>query len=253
MGGGGFTMEPGGSSLDDFVLRLGRRAIPRICFLATASGDLNEQIVGFYGAYGDRPCEPAHLSLFRLGTRPVDVEALLLAQDVIYVGGGSMRNLIAIWRTHDLDRILRRAWESGVVLAGLSAGAMCWFEGGVSKSGGRPEATAGLGMLPGSLSVHDDSEPERRPAYLAAVAAGTLPDGYAVDDGVGLLYRGRRLERIVAARPGMRCRRVLRRAGGAVEEPVEVELLPDLAEVERRGSADVRELRALRYGPMAGR
>ena len=108
-----------------------------------------------------------------------------MAQHVIYVGGGSMINLLALWRAHGLDEILRDAWQAGIVLAGLSAGSMCWFEHGITKSHGRPTPTDGLGFLPGSNSVHYDGEPERRPAYLEAVASGVLPPGYGVDDGSG--------------------------------------------------------------------
>ena len=111
------------------------------------------------------------LSLFRLRDLRVPLRELVLSQDAIYVGGGSLRNLLALWREHDLDALLREAWEAGIVLAGLSAGAMCWFEGGITMSAGAPEAVTGLGLIPGSLSVHRDSEPERLPAYHDAVAA----------------------------------------------------------------------------------
>jgi dipeptidase E len=165
---------------------------------------------------------------------------------VIYVGGGSMRNLLALWREHGLDRLLRDAWERGVVLAGLSAGAMCWFEGGVTTSAGAPAPVAGLGLLGGSLSVHADGQPARAPVYRAAVASGVLPGGWLVDDGVALLFRERELDRVVAARPRARAVCVERAPdGGVVETPV----VPDvIATAPREPSADVRELRALRYG-----
>jgi dipeptidase E len=246
MGGGGFTMEPGNPRLDDLILGLARRPVPRVCFLPTASGDPLDHITRFHEAFSDRACEPSDLSLFRLGRRTTDVRALLLAQDIVYVGGGSMRNMLAIWRVHELDAILRECWARGVVLAGLSAGAMCWFEAGITKSRGRAEPVAGLGLLPGSLSVHYDGEPERRPVYLDAVASGAVPDGFGAGDGVGLLFRERRLERVVGSRAGARCVRVRRVDGGAVEQPVPVEPLaaPDpLAAID----ADVRELRATRH------
>ena len=113
-------------------------------------------------------------------------------QDIVYTGGGSMRNLLAIWRAHGLDEILIDAWRRGTVLAGLSAGAMCWFAGGVSRSSGAPEVISGLGVLPGSLTVHADGEPDRLPVWLAAVRDGRLPGGWAADDGVGLLFAGAR-------------------------------------------------------------
>jgi len=243
MGGGGFTMEPVGGALDELVLGLARRPVPRICFLPTASGDPGEQITRFHAAFAGRPCEPDHLSLFRLGEHPVDLRTHLLAQDIVYVGGGSMRNMLAIWRAHGLDDILREAWVQGVVLAGLSAGAMCWFEGGITKSGGAPAPVAGLGLLPGSLSVHLDGEPDRRRPYLDAVASGALPPGYAADDGVALLWEDRVLRRVVGSGPGLHCLRVER--DGVTEVPVEP--LAARPEVLRPLDADVRELRSLRY------
>ena len=151
--------------------------------------------------FGGRPCEATHISLFRLGAQPIDLRAHLLAQDVIYVGGGSMRNLLAIWRAHGIDDILVEAWRRGTVLAGVSAGAMCWFTGGVTTSSGVPSPARGLGLLPGSLSVHLDAEPERRPVFVEAVRAGVLQPGYAVDDGAALLFCDGRLVRVVSARP----------------------------------------------------
>ena len=127
--------------LDDYVLSLAPAREPRICLLPTAGGDSEEQIRRFSIAFGDRLCETSHVSLFRLGHRPVSLRDHLLSQHVIYVGGGSMINLLALWRAHGLDVILREAWQAGIVLAGLSAGSMCWFEHGITKSHGRPTAT----------------------------------------------------------------------------------------------------------------
>jgi dipeptidase E len=246
MGGGGFTMEPGNTVLDSYILGLARRPVPRVCFLPTASGDPLDHITRFYEAFSDLPCEPTDLSLFRLGRRPVDLRRLLHAQDIVYVGGGSLRNMLAIWRVHELDAILRECWARGVVLAGLSAGAMCWFHAGITKSTGRAEPVAGLGLLNGSLSVHYDSEPERRPVFLEAVASGAVPEGFGADDGVGLLFRDGRLERVVSSRPAAGCVRVKRAGGRAVEEEVHVDLLAD-REPLLAVDPDVRELRATRY------
>jgi dipeptidase E len=233
MGGGGFTMEPANPLLDDFVLSLadvplrGRCAEPRILFLPTASGDATAQINAFRARFGERACVGEQLSLFRLRETTRSLAEIVLCQDIIYVGGGSMRNLLALWRTHGLDRLLVQAWQRGTVLAGLSAGAMCWFEGGVTCSSGAPEAIDGLGILRGSLSVHADGEPERLPAWLAAVRDGTLPGGWALDDGVGLLFRGERLERTVSSRPGAGAQRVDAIASELVRKRLEVELLGD--------------------------
>src|SRR5215203_951467 len=148
MGGGGFSMEAEASVLDDYVLSLAPAREPRICLLPTAGGDSEEQIRRFHIAFGDRLCAPSVISLFRLGQYPMPLREHLLAQDIIYVGGGSMINLLALWRAHGLDAILREAWQAGIVLAGLSAGSMCWFEAGITLSSGRPEIARGLGFLP---------------------------------------------------------------------------------------------------------
>jgi dipeptidase E len=225
MGGGGFTMEPANPLLDDFVLSLAAVKEPRILFLPTASGDTTAHINAFKDRFSDRTCAPEYVSLFRLRDSTQTLEELVLAQDILYVGGGSMRNLLALWQAHGLEPLLVEAWRRGTVLAGLSAGAMCWFQGGVTRSSGPAEPMAGLGLLEGSLTVHADGEPERLPVWLAGVRDGTLPGGWALDDGVGLLFRGQQLERAVSSRPGAGAQRVDQVAGELVRHRLEVELL----------------------------
>jgi dipeptidase E len=179
MGGGGFTMEPTNPLLDDYVLSLARAPRPRILFLPTAAGDTTGQINAFYARFAGRGCVPEHLSLFRLAEVERPLAEIVGEQDIVYAGGGSMRNLLAIWRAHELDTMLVDAWRRGTVLAGLSAGAMCWFQGGVTRSSGPPAAMDGLGLLRGSLTVHADGEPERLPVWLAAVRSGALPGGWS--------------------------------------------------------------------------
>jgi peptidase E len=248
MGGGGFTMEPANPALDDFVLSLVPAPMPRVLFLPTASGDPSEQIASFHATYGHRAARATVLSLFRRHGDSRTLREIVLAHDVVYVGGGSMRNLLAIWGAHGLDLVLRDAWESGIVLAGLSAGAMCWFQGGVTKSFGPPEATAGLGFLPTSLSVHADGEPERLPSYLEAVRSGVLPGGWAADDGVGLVFSGTELARVVTARPGAGAVRVDAVGGELVRRRIEPELLGAGPLATRPLAEDIRELRRTRYG-----
>ena len=247
MGGGGFSMEAEPSVLDDYVLSLAPAREPRVCLLPTAGGDSEEQIRRFKIAFGDRLCAPSVISLFRLGQYPVPLREHLLAQDIIYVGGGSMINLLALWRAHGLDAILREAWQAGIVLAGLSAGSMCWFEGGITKGMGPPVPASGLGFLPGSNSVHYDGEPERRPAFLEAITSGALPAGYGVDDGVGLLFRGTRLAEVVAAKPGVRAYRVDAVEGAIREHELEPRVLSE-REHTPPGAVphDIGELRLLR-------
>ena len=258
MGGGGFTMEPNNPLLDDYVLSLTGRTEPRILFLPTASGDTSAQINSFKARFAHRTCVAEHVSLFRLRETPRPLEELIFEQDIIYVGGGSMRNLLAIWQAHGLDKLLIEAWKSGIVLAGLSAGAMCWFQAGVTRSSGPPEVLAGLGLLEGSLTVHADGEPERLPVWLAAVRSGELPGGWALDDGVGLLFRGKHLERTVSSRPGAGAQRVDAIAGELVRTRLEPELLLGEGPSKALGGLDeaVEELRRvhrLRRGMGRGR
>ncbi len=245
MGGGGFSSGYGDPPLDRYVLEVAERPNPRICLLPTAGGDAEEQIQRFYRAYHDQPCEPTHLSLFRLGTKPVDLRALLLGQDVIYVGGGSLLNLLAIWRAHGVDAILREAWERGVVLGGISAGSMCWFKAGVSTGYGEPRAVEGLGFLPASNSVHHHSEPERRPCFHRAVLTEMAPPGYAVDDGAGLLFSGTDLVEAVSAREGAGAWWVDADGDRATETPLEVRMLPS---EQPRPALEIAEYRRSRTG-----
>jgi dipeptidase E len=246
MGGGGFTMEPDNAALDDFVLSLVRGPEPRVLFLPTASGDPTAQITAFYARFARR-ASATHLSLFRRHGSARSLADIMFEQDIVYAGGGSMRNLLAIWRAHELDELLAEAWRRGIVLAGLSAGAMCWFAGGVTCSGGPPEPIAGLGLLPGSFSVHADGEPERLPVWLGAVRSGALPGGWAADDGVGLLFRGNRMVRVVSSRPGTAALRVDAVGDELVRHRIEPELLGASSSLAARPLPDdVRELRELR-------
>jgi len=237
MGGGGFTMEPNNPLLDDFVLGLSPVKEPHVLFLPTASGDTTAQINAFRSRFHDRTCVPEHVSLFRLQDTKRPLAEIVLEADIIYVGGGSMRNLLAIWQAHGLDRLLVEAWEAGTVLAGLSAGAMCWFQGGVTRSSGPPEPISGLGLLEGSLTVH--------------------ADGWALDDGVGLLFAGRRLERVVSSRPGAGAQRVDAIAGELVRHRLE----PELLEGQSHGALggideaveELRRVQRLRRGMAGGR
>lgn len=221
MGGGGFSEEPDNPALDDFILGLTGCNRPRVCFVPTASGDAEGYLDKFYAAFPDERAQTTHLSLFRqVGIS--DWAPVLLDQHVIYVGGGSTVNMLAVWRAHGIDELLRRAWERGVIMAGLSAGMVCWFEACLTDSFGAGPAALldGLGLLPGSACPHYDVEPERRPAYRRLIAEGALPGGYAADDGAALHFMGTRLAQVVASRPGARAYRVRREGDRVVEEPL---------------------------------
>lgn len=221
MGGGGFSMETDASALDAFILELARarsgRSLPRVCFIGTASGDSLEYWLRFQAAFAGR-AEPTRLTLF--DRTVVDLEAFLLDQDAVYVGGGNTASLLAVWRAHDVDRALARAGEDGVPLAGISAGAICWFEAGTTDSFGptlQPISGA-LGWLAGSCSPHYDGEVERRPTLHRLIGDGTLPAGIAIDDGAAAVYEGTDLVEVVATHPGATAYRVERTATGAVVE-----------------------------------
>jgi dipeptidase E len=219
IGGHDFTARPADRALTDLVATLPGSGRPRVCLIPTASGDAAEQSARFFTALSSRDCIPTEVSLFRLGRRPLALRDHLLAQDMIYVGGGSMLNLLAVWEAHDLGSMLRLAWQRGVLICGQSAGAMCWFEVGVTTGSGRPRRAAGLGVLPGSCSVHYHGDPDRRQLLLDSVATGG-PPGYGIDDHAALLWIERRAAVAFSARPGAGVYRVRQEGQAAVEAPL---------------------------------
>ncbi len=224
MGGGGFSSKPDDLRLDRYVLESAGSRLPRICFLPTASGDALHYIERFYAAFSTLACTATHLSLFDAPT--ADLRSYIFGHDVVYVGGGNTKNMLALWREWSLDRILREAYDAGVVLAGQSAGSICWFDAGLTDSVPGPLTPLRcLGFLAGSNCPHYDVEPERRPSYQQMVAAGTLPPGIATDDGVALHYVDESLEKVVSAVPNGGAYRVAPSANGAVETPLPVVFL----------------------------
>ena len=227
LGGGGFSMEGSSSLLDDYALSLTGASRPRVCFLPTASGDADHYVVRFYRRFSP-DCDASHVSLFRRdqGTGGVedDLASHLLAQDLIYVGGGNVLSMLGAWRAHGLDAILRRAWRRGIVLCGPSAGSLCWFEQALSAFHGAPRVVRALGFLPYSNCVHYDAEPARRVEYHRFVADG-MRAGFAADDGVALHFRATALERAVSSRPDGRAFRVKSSRRGVIEKPLHVDYL----------------------------
>jgi dipeptidase E len=222
MGGGGFSMEPRNPALDDFVLSLARRRRrPRVCFVATASGDSDSYIRRFHEAFPPSRAAATHLTFFERTVR--DLKSFVMEQDVIYVGGGSSANLLAVWRLHGLDKALRAAWNAGVVMAGISAGAICWFENGLTDSFGMPYRglNDGLGFVRGACCPHYDGERERRPALFRLIKRG-FPPTLALDDGAAAHFAGTRLEEIVSSRPKARAVRVALIKGAVVETALSV-------------------------------
>jgi dipeptidase E len=203
LGGGGFSMEAGNPLLDEHALALTGVECPKVCFLPTASGDADHYIVRFYRAFPAGGCQPSHVSLFRRDGGPADLAAHLRQQDLVYVGGGSLISLIGTWAAHGIDLMLRAAWENGVVMAGLSAGSLCWFDHAVTAFHGESKQVRGLGLLPFSNAVHYDDKPERRQVFLTAIADG-MPAGYGTGDGAALHFVGAELARVVTSRPHAR-------------------------------------------------
>jgi peptidase E len=191
--------------------------------LPTASGDRAEWVERFYTQCRELRCPASHLPLF--GRTP-DPAAWIAEQDVILVGGGNTRSMLALWREWGIDTALRDAWESGTVLAGWSAGAICWFEQGVTDShADQLSALAGLGFLPGSLCPHYDGEPTRRPEFARMLAEGEIGPGLAVDDGAAVHYQDRLAARLVRIRPEAGAYEVSATDGGVREEPLTVETI----------------------------
>jgi peptidase E len=219
-GGMGDTPEQRAALLE-FVLRLTGRSRPKVLFLPTALADsayTAAEVVDFYDLYRAN-AEASHV--FTFPWPPEDLRSLLLGQDAICVSGGNTANMLAIWRVHAIDGLLREAWERGIVLFGGSAGMICWFEQGVSDSfGPQLEGMDCLGFLPGSACPHYDHEERRRPRYRELVESG-FPAGVAADEGVGLHYIGTDLAEVVACRAEAAAYRVTRSG----EERIEPRLL----------------------------
>ena len=225
IGGGGFGSQPENPALELYILARARRRNPSVCFVGTATGDAPTYVAKFYAAFSKLRCRPTHLPLFE---RTPNLEETILAQDVIYVGGGNTKSMLGAWREWQLPKLLRAAWNRGTVLAGISAGAICWFEMGVTDSwAGRLAALRCLGWLPGGCCPHYDGEVERRPATREMVARGVLPETLALEDGAAAHFVGSKLLRVVTARPNAGAYRVRREGRQFVETPLAAKRLDD--------------------------
>jgi dipeptidase E len=199
IGGGGFltASEPG---LDHYVLQQAAAERPRIGFVATASGDAASTFLKFYARFAPLNCQPSHLSFF---DRTPDLEKWVQAQDIIYVSGGNTKSMLAVWREWHLPELLKRAMQRGTVLTGVSAGAICWFESGLTDSmQGDLMPLSCLGFLSGSCCPHYSGEPQRKPRFESYISKGTMPAGVAIDDGAAVHYVDGVPYRIAAGRAG---------------------------------------------------
>jgi peptidase E len=224
IGGAGLAGPADPPLLERYLLAQTRKKNPAVCFLGTATGDADAYLTRFYASFTRLACRPSHVPLF--GRTP-DLREVLLRQDVIYVGGGNTKSMLAVWRDWGVDALLRRAWQSGVVLAGVSAGAICWFDSGITDSwADRLRVLPCLGLLPHTCCPHYDGEPERRPSLRRLVARGAVRRALALDDGAAAHFAGRRLLRVVTSRPCSSAYDVRRVGSGPVETALAVTRLP---------------------------
>lgn len=224
LGGGGFSMWLDNLALDSYILSQVRKKHPRVCLLATATGDSYRYIANFFTAFTRLDCRPIHLSLFE---RTPDLKALISEQDVIYVGGGNTKSMLAVWVEWGLPELLNEAWQNGVVLAGIRAGAICWFEQGLTDSwAGRYTILECLGFLKGSCCPHYDGEAERRLAYHDFLLQGEALSGYAIEDGAALHFTGNEPMQVVSSRAGAKAYQVFVDGESVQEEVLPVEELP---------------------------
>jgi dipeptidase E len=215
IGGAAFRAEPENLAADRYILDQTRKKRPSVCFIPTANAEPADVIARFYDAYARLGTKPSVLRFFQ---RTPDLRQALLGQDAIYIGGGNTKSMLAVWREWGLPDVLREAWRNGIVLAGVSAGAICWFDQGVTDSwADRLAPLDCLGLLPGTCCPHYDSEADRRPSVHDLVGRAAVAPVLALDDGAAAHFIGRRLHRIVTWLPTAQGYTVRRRRGQVVE------------------------------------
>ncbi len=226
IGGGGFSDTPNDLRMERYIIAQARAAHPKVCFLGQATGESETYILNFYGAFIRLECVPSYLSLFALPT--ADIAGFLMAQDVIYVGGGNTRSLLALWREWGLDKSLLTAAQNGTVLAGVSAGANCWFEAATTDAlPGNLTAVNCLGYLKGSYSPHYDGEAERRPTFQRLIGAGELMPGHAFDNDAAGHFVDGVLKQTISTRPAAKGYYVDRVDGVAHETVLNTQILSE--------------------------
>ena len=186
IGGGGFGRTQDSNLIEQFILDQTSKKNPKICFIPTATGDLDPYVVNYYSAFSKLDCDPSHISFF---TRTIDLEEHILKQDAIFVGGGNTKSMLAVWKEWGLDLILKKAYEQGIVMSGVSAGAICWFEAGLTDSwASELKMMECMNFIPGSCAPHYDEEPERRPATKKFLEDQSISFMYGIEGGVALHF-----------------------------------------------------------------
>lgn len=201
LGGGGFSDEPDNLFLDGYVLAQSPKSKPGICFIASAGGDAKDYIDRFYSSYRKLPCEPSHIELTKTKLPYDKLKTFLLSRDIIFIGGGSTAFLMSLFKKLRMKGILRAAWNKGVILSGMSAGAMCWFaEGFTNPSGNIFRRLRCLGFLEGSFCPHYNKGNQLRRVFRKMIRSGELSSGYGVEDGVALHFIQTKLSAVISSR-----------------------------------------------------
>tara|TARA_B100001559_G_scaffold282282_1_gene256313 strand:+ start:4171 stop:4872 length:702 start_codon:yes stop_codon:yes gene_type:complete len=184
IGGGGFGANPGQGIIEKYILKQTKKQNPRICFIPTATGDNEAYKVNFYSTFSRLDCQPSHLDFFK---RTPDLNKLILNQDAVFVGGGNTKSMLAVWKEWGLDKILKKAYLNGVVMSGVSAGAICWFQNGITDSwASNLKIMPCLNFVKGTCCPHYDEEPERKPVVKNFLLKNKIKSVYAVDGGAAL-------------------------------------------------------------------
>jgi peptidase E len=226
IGGAAFSAEPRNLALDKYLLTQTGKARPKVLMIPTATGDAPLYVAKFYAAYAALDAVPKHLPFFE---RTPDLRSLVLDQDAVFIGGGNTKSMLAVWREWGLPEILKEADETGIVLGGVSAGAICWFQQGVTDSWeDRLRPLDCMGLLAGSCCPHYDGEVERRPAYHHLLETGSIAGGYAIEDGVAAHFKNGRLARVVTKKAGSSAFYVSVVNGRVREERLEGDLLAEV-------------------------
>ncbi|MGY9059143.1 MAG: Type 1 glutamine amidotransferase-like domain-containing protein [Candidatus Puniceispirillales bacterium] len=187
IGGGGFGRTQASNLIEQYILdQASAKSSPNICFIPTATGDLDPYVVNFYSVFSKLDCEPSHISFFK---RTIDLEEHIAKQDIIFVGGGNTKSMLAVWRDWNLDKILKIAYDKGTVMSGVSAGAICWFDQGLTDSwADELQIMPCMNFVAGNCVPHYDEEPERRPATKKLLEENIIDSMYGIEGGAALHF-----------------------------------------------------------------
>ena len=186
IGGGGFGRTQESKLIEQYILDQTSQVKPNICFIPTATGDLDPYIVNYYSVFSKLNCHPSHISFFK---RTIDLEEHIAKQDIIFVGGGNTKSMLAVWKEWGLDTILKKAYDNGIIMSGVSAGAICWFERGLTDSwASELKLMECMNFIPGNCAPHYDEEAERRPATKKLLVSKEIDFMYGIEGGAALHF-----------------------------------------------------------------